>query len=392
LIDFLNFNNVQMRYNIQKTITANKLLGIAIFALLFTSQQLSAQNRPGGNKSGAQKQKPALNKPAAKKPAAQKPAAQKPAAAKSAAKKPDQSRSVENRTNANNNDNAKRTNVNNSGNKTNNLNGGNKVNIDNSKKNVNINVDKSRDIHVNNNRNTVVRRNPRPYSRPPMVYGGRRYRCYNPFVFHPYRPFVWGPRWHPWGFFVATLATTAIIVSIVDNDMDMPGDFDMASNDMLGTAIDPEDNMSLRSGPAFMTYAENQEFINNSLIKEKLTADGDHYYDEGVFYLKGNGGYTVVSAPLGAKVKTLPSGYETVTIDDKGTKNYYYGGAFYEKRSDGYVVVAPVAGTIVERVSEGGEEVKMGEITYVKLGETFFQPIRENGKDMYEVADVEDDK
>ena len=98
-----------------------------------------------------------------------------------------------------------------------------------------------------------------------------------------------------------------------------------------------------------------------------------------------------MAAPLGAKIKTLPSGYETVVIDEK-TNNYYYGGAFYEKSSDGYVVVAPMAGAVVEHISEGGEEVKMGDVTYVKFGETYFQPIQEDGKDMYEVADVEEDK
>ena len=50
-------------------------------------------------------------------------------------------------------------NVSNSGNKTNNISTGNKVNIDNSKKNVNVNIDNSKDIHVNNSRNTSVRRN-----------------------------------------------------------------------------------------------------------------------------------------------------------------------------------------------------------------------------------------
>lgn len=55
-------------------------------------------------------------------------------------------------------------------------------------------------------------------------------------------------------------------------------------------------------------------------------------------------------------------------------------------------MVAPLAGTIVEHISDGGEEVKMGELTYIKLGESYFQPIKENGKDMYEVADVEVDK
>lgn len=51
-----------------------------------------------------------------------------------------------------------------------------------------------------------------------------------------------------------------------------------------------------------------------------------------------------------------------------------------------------MAGTTVEHISEGGEEVKIGDVKYVKLGETYYQPIQENGKNMYEVADVEEDK
>jgi hypothetical protein len=33
-----------------------------------------------------------------------------------------------------------------------------------------------------------------------------------------------------------------------------------------------------------------------------------------------------------------------------------------------------------------------GDLKYVKFGETYFQPIQENGKNMYEVVDVEEDK
>ncbi len=92
---------------------------------------------------------------------------------------------------------------------------GNKVNIDNSNKNVNINIDNSKDIDIKNNRNTVVKHNNiNSYRRPPYYWGGHRYYCYHPYRYHPYRPFYWGPVWHPWGFFVATLATTAIIVSV----------------------------------------------------------------------------------------------------------------------------------------------------------------------------------
>jgi hypothetical protein len=271
-----------------------------------------------------------------------------------------------------------KTNISNSGNKTNNIGSNNKkVNIDNSKKNVNVNVDNSKNVRVNNSRNTSVRRNSRPYARPPYVYGGRRYRCYHPYYFHPYRPYVWGPMWHPWGFFIATLATTAIIVSFADNDM--PAEINLAYADGLQPAL---------SGPYNIDF---NDFAGNYGTGSANAIADEYYYDQGVFYLKGDGGYTVVSAPLGAVIKTLPSGYETVALEDN-TKNYYYGGAFYEKISSGYKVVAPLAGSVVEHVSEGGEEVKMGDVTYIKMGETYFQPIQQDGKDMYEVADVEDDK
>lgn len=208
----------------------------------------------------------------------------------------------------------------------------NKANIDNSKKNVNINVDNSK--HVNINRNTVVRRNTMVYTRPPVVYGGFRFYCYHPYFYHPYRPYYWGPVWHPWGFFVATLAATTIIVSV-----------------------------------------ENQHY----------------YYDQGVYYIKSDGGYTVVQAPVGATVTTLPEASQTVVVNET-TNNYYYGGTYYEKTDKGYTVVPPTAGTVVENLPAGGEEVKIGDVTYVKVGDTYYQPIQQDGKNMYEVVNVEEDE
>jgi hypothetical protein len=201
-------------------------------------------------------------------------------------------------------------------------------NIDNRGRDVNINID--RDVNVRHN--TVVRPGRRPYARPPHVYGGRRYYCHAPYFYHPFRPFHWGPAWHPWGFFVAVLATTAIVVSV-----------------------------------------SNQQY----------------HYDQGVYYAPTSGGYKVVPAPVGATVSTLPSGSETVVVD--GTTYYYYGGTYYQKTSS-YTVVAPTAGAVVEKLPEGGEEVKIGDITYVKVGETYYQPIQQDGKNMYEVVQIEEDK
>lgn len=218
-------------------------------------------------------------------------------------------------------------------NKTKNNNVGNKVDVDRNRNNVNINVDKSKNLNIHNTRNTVVVAPTRAYVRPPYYYGGRGYYSFHPYYYHPYRPFYWGPVWHPWGFFIATIATTAIIVSI-----------------------------------------ENQRY----------------YYDQGVYYIQSNGGYTVVEAPVGATITQLPQGTETVKVDQT-TNNYYYGGSYYEKDGEKYKVVPPTAGTIVPSLPEGGEEVKIGEQTYVQFGETYYQPVQVDGKDMYEVVEVKEE-
>ena len=209
-----------------------------------------------------------------------------------------------------------------------NINAGNKVNIDNSRKN--INIDNSRNINVN--RNVVVRPPYRPSPRPPYYYGGFHYNCFHPYHYHPYRPFYWGSMWHPWGFFVATLATTAIIISV-----------------------------------------QNQQY----------------HYDQGVYYIQSDGGYTVVEAPVGATVKVIPESSQTVVINET-TNNYYYGGTYYEKSDEGYTVVPPTAGAVVENLPEGGEEVKIGDVTYVQVGDVYYQPIEQDGKNMYEVVEVQE--
>ena len=180
----------------------------------------------------------------------------------------------------------------------------------------------------------IVRPNPRPYYRPPYAYGGYRFYCYHPYHYHPYRPYYWGPAWHPWGFFVATVAVTAIVVS-----------------------------------------------VNNQ----------NYYYDEGVYYEpKDDGeGYVVVEAPVGAAVSSLPKETEKITVE--GETYYYYGGTFYQKEGDKYVVVPPMAGTVVENLPEGGKEVKVGDMTYVKVGDVYYQPTEVSGREVWEVAKVEED-
>jgi uncharacterized protein DUF6515 len=52
--------------------------------------------------------------------------------------------------------------------------------------------------------------------------------------------------------------------------------------------------------------------------------------------------------------------------------------------------VPPTAGAVVSNLPEGGEEVKIGDQTYVKFGETYYQPVQKDGNNMYEVVQVKD--
>ncbi len=213
-------------------------------------------------------------------------------------------------------------NTNDRNNSGNNINSGNNNNINNSRNNINI----------DNSRNVIVRPPVHPYPRPPYAYGGYHYNCYHPYHYHPYSPYYYGPAYNPWGFFVTTLAVTAIVVSV-------------------------------NSQP--------------------------YYYDQGVYYIESTDGYTVVEAPVGATVKELPKESQTLVVNET-TNNYYYAGTYYEKTGEGYTVVPPTAGTVVENLPEGGEEVKIGDVTYVKFGNVYYQPIEKDGKSMYEVVEVKE--
>ena len=306
-------------------IKSGLLICLVAFLLPLSLQAQKMKHSPAGGGGGNRQ---AVSKPAAK--------------PKGAINGGNQSKAKSVKSSGNNISAGNKTNIS-TGNKTNIS--GNKVNIDNSKKNVNVNVDNSKNVNVHNNRNTVVRHNSRPYNRPPYRYGGRSYYCYHPYHYHPYRPFYWGPVWHPWGFFITTLAVTAVVVSV-----------------------------------------ESQQY----------------HYDQGVWYQPYNGGYQVIAAPVGGTITTLPPGSQTInnsnsnntTTNSNNTtvvNNYYYGGTYYEKSSGGYTVVPPTAGMVVENLPEGGEETKIGDVTYVKVGETYYQPIDQDGKNMYEVVEIKED-
>ena len=116
----------------------------------------------------------------------------------------------------------------------------------------------------------------------------------------------------------------------------------------------------------------------------------EYHYEEGTYYIKTADGFEAVQAPVGAQVAEIPKESAKVEVSET-VNNYYYGGAFYEKNAEGYIVVPATAGTIVPNLPEGGEETKIGDQTYVQFGDTYYQPIQVDGKDMYEIVEVKEE-
>ncbi|MGY6743095.1 MAG: DUF6515 family protein [Cecembia sp.] len=214
----------------------------------------------------------------------------------------------------------------------------------------NINIGNNNNININAQRNTVVRVNMMHpmMMRPPFMWGGMRVFAFHSFFWFPFRPFFWGPMWHPWGFHTPMLPPQAQVVNVVN-----------------------ETNI---------TNVTNVTNVTNII--------NEYHYVDGVFYQKDDEGYVVVPAPIGAEVSRIPENFERVEVGEN-EYNFYWGGAYFEETANGFRVVPPVAGTLVENLSEGGEEVKIGDRTLIRFGETYYQPVQVNGRNMYEVVYIE---
>jgi hypothetical protein len=155
------------------------------------------------------------------------------------------------------------------------------------------------------------------------------YQPVHAYSYHPYHPYYWGHNWHPFGYFAASLARDAFLLSI---------------------------------------------------------ANQQYYYDEGVYYEPSAGGYSVVPAPVGATVSSLPPGYETTMVGND--YYYYYGGAFYIDTGSGYQVVQAPYGAVVTQIPDGAIQQDINGQTYLVYNNTYYQPVSQNGSDAYEVVQV----
>ena len=148
----------------------------------------------------------------------------------------------------------------------------------------------------------------------------------HPYAYHSYHPYIWGPRWHPFGFFLNSLAVDAFYFTL---------------------------------------------------------AGQPYYYDYGVFYVPYQNGYTAVAPPLGAVVGYLPEGYETVMVGD--AVYYYYGGAFYINQGSSFRVVSAPEGAIIYQLPEGAVEQIINGQSYLLFNNTYYLPFGQAEQDLSEI-------
>jgi len=206
------------------------------------------------------------------------------------------------------------------------INGGTR-NFGNHDLNRNTNADVHNNVTIHDNANIHNNANIHSPRENVNVYHTGSYRGLHPYSYHPYQPFYWGPRWHPIGFFLSSLAANALRISI---------------------------------------------------------ANQYYYYDDGCYYIPYRGGYSVVPPPIGAVVSYLPDGYETVMLGND--TYYYYGGAFYINVADGYQVVQAPIGAVVSQLPVGAVEQDVNGETFLVYNNTYYQPISQDGQDAYEVV------
>ena len=154
--------------------------------------------------------------------------------------------------------------------------------------------------------------------------GGRR--DLRPYAYHPYRPFYWGPTWHPVGFFLNALTADAFRISI---------------------------------------------------------ANQWYYYDAGTYYIPSGSGYSVVPPPVGAIISDLPDGYESTMVGND--MYYYYAGAFYLPVEQGYEVVNAPVGAVITQLPAGAVDEQIDGQDILVYNHVSYAPIQINGQDAYQV-------
>jgi len=143
--------------------------------------------------------------------------------------------------------------------------------------------------------------------------------------------------------------------------------------------------------------------------------DYQYYYADGIFYAPyANGGYQIVTPPVGAAVPSLPRGAKSIMIDNQ--QYYVFNGVYYkivvnDKGQNVYVVAgkdgvlntdgtsaqqetAPKVGDIVAQLPDNCRKINLnGKQYFVASDDIYYEEIKDNnGNTAYRIASIPDEQ
>ena len=120
--------------------------------------------------------------------------------------------------------------------------------------------------------------------------------------------------------------------------------------------------------------------LSPSLPESRRTVEvgGKEYvYFQGIFYREGPSGYTVVHAPVGARIPELPAGHST--LHNGEAEYYYYFGTYFAGADGAVTIVQPQPGVIVPYLPYGYSVEHRDGVRHYLFGGVRYRPFYDEG-------------
>ena len=133
----------------------------------------------------------------------------------------------------------------------------------------------------------------------------------------------------------------------------------------------------------------NRNYYNNRYYSNRYYYRGGRYYryyPYRGFYYPYRGFYSSYYAPyLGVSIGVLPYGYYPFYWDNMWW--YYSGGLYYQQQNNQYTVVEPPLGAEIKELPEGAQSIVINGVQYYELNGVYYQPVtKDDGTLTYMIA------
>ena len=115
--------------------------------------------------------------------------------------------------------------------------------------------------------------------------------------------------------------------------------------------------------------------VNHHKSKNRVLAGSRYHYHNGIFYKPVGNNYVISKAPIGVRVRSVPTGHIRFVL---GTSVYfYYYGTYYihAPRSNEYITVAPPVGARVDALPRGYRKVYIEDLVYYSFEGTYYKVV-----------------